>query len=190
MSRRSAQSLAKSKVHSETPSQKLAKAKTPQPVDAGSKAKGGTQLTHGGRTDSVPIGGTADEMIAALEAAAAKSTAIEAFANAKRLEKVAKDLLKKASPPGPPTIPSRTVPKHPNSDVTTGATRKRKPIASDKIEKASKRNPGPFFDASLANPPPPKLAAVGESLNKGYPPCAFTLISEFILIPFCVGGPW
>ena len=171
MSRRSTQSLAKSKAHSDSPSQKLAKAKPPQ--------------TAQGMVAALDAHG------AALEAAAAKAAANEAIANANRLEKIAMDSLKKASLPDPLTIPTRTGPKPPKAVATSSATRKRKPTATAKTDKPAKRNSGPFFDASLANPPPPKRAAVGESLNKGYLPCAFySNVRVLSNTPFCVGGPW
>jgi hypothetical protein len=176
MSRRSNQSHAKSTPHSETQSQRQAKAKGAESVGIVTKAKDGT-LTTEVRSDNVLNGVAADDAAPSYANVAKHymKQADEAIANANRLAKVVSELKKKAPSTSPRTQPTPTASKRKSADAP-GVPRKRQSTVPDKLEKPPKRNSGPFFDASLAAPRPPKPAVVDASLNKGgYSYCAFDL---------------
>ena len=108
---------------------------------------------------------------AAAEAATAKTAAKEAIANANRLDKIAKDLLKKtpATKPTPPGSKRKGA-------AAPVVSRKRMSSDPAKTARPPKRNPGPFFDTSLADQHPSKAVVVDASLNKGYTRCVITLL--------------
>ena len=139
------------------------------------KAKDGT--ASGGNVNALVDDGDAVNAIAAeaatakaaaKEAATAKVAAKEAIANANRLDKLAKELLTK-----PPA--SKSAPPFPKGKGVAAPVVPRK-RGQTNPDRPPKRNPGPFFDTSLADQHPPKAVVVDASLSKGYIRCVITLL--------------
>ena len=104
--------------------------------------------------------------VAAAEAASAKTAANEAIANAKRLEKIARDMQKKTPLTAQPksSTPQVTKPTPPGSRRAPVDT----PATSHKRKSSGPANP--------ADVRPPKAAVVDASLNTGYARCVITLL--------------
>ena len=168
MSRKSTPSKSETH-HSETPSQKRAR----NSADGGMFTKGPVPA------EEVTVSAVGE---AAAEAASAKTAANEAIANAKRLEKIAKDMQKKTPLTVQPksSTPQVTKPTPPGSrraPVDTPVTsHKRKSSVPAKPVRSPRRDSGPLFDASLADVRPPKAVVVDASLNTGYARCVITLL--------------
>ena len=152
MSRKSTPSKSETH-HSETPSQKRARIS----ADGGMLNKGPVTA------EDVTVSAVGE---ATAEAASAKTAANEAIANAKRLEKIAKNMQKKTPLTVQPksSTPQVTKPTPPGSRRAPVDT----PATSHKRKSSGPANP--------ADVRPPKAAVVDASLNTGYARCVITLL--------------
>ena len=152
MSRKSTPSKSETH-HSETPSQKRARIS----ADGGMHNKGPVTA------EDVTVSAVGE---ATAEAASATTAANEAIANAKRLEKIARDMQKKTPLTAQPksSTPQVTKPTPPGSRRAPVDT----PVTSHKRKSSVPAKP--------ADVRPPKAAVVDASLNTGYARCVITLL--------------